>query len=169
MATNLKSFDSFGGFSVGTEKIINENKDILNVNSLQVRNNNYTDCTTTSYILRGINSTILSLDDDGTQISIPSNTINFITSNIVGVNSSGLGFYSIKFESCVSVDSLGNVTEISNLSTIIKDSVPTGQVWTVTPFDSGSANRYSYTVTRAGSIVNVKWIANVQIVSVAWT
>lgn len=116
-----------------------------------------------------MNTTILSLDDVGSQIILPSNTINFITANIVGVNDTGGGHLSSKIESAVSVGSTGDVLLLSSMTTIIKDSVPVGQSWTVTPFDAGAANRYSYSTVRAGTTTTIKWIVYVEVVSIAWT
>lgn len=169
MATNLKTFDSFGGFSVNNSTVINDLNDAKNINSLEIKNRSFTDSSTTQYILRGLNTSILSLNQSGSQILLPSDTINFVTSHIIGVNDTGGGHYSVKIESCVSVDNSGNVQELSSMRTIIKDSVPSGQTWTVTPFDTGSANRYSYSVVRAGTTSQIKWVASVQVVSIAWT
>jgi len=93
MASNLKTLDSVGGFSVGNTELINNNKDIKNANSLEVK----------------------------------------------------------------------------NMTTIIKDSIPEGQTWTIEPFDTGSANRYSYSTVRAGTTTTIKWIVYVKVVSITWT
>jgi hypothetical protein len=169
MASNLKTLDSLGGFSVGNTDIINELKDIKNVNSLEVKNSFHSDSFTSYYILRGLNTSILSLDDVGSQIILPSNTINFITANVIGVNDTGGGHISLKIDSAVSVGLSGDVQELSSMTTIIKDSIPEGQSWTITPFDSGSANRYSYSTVRAGTTTTIKWIVYVKVVSITWT
>ncbi len=169
MASNLKTLDSVGGFSVGNTEIISELKDIKNVNSLEVKNSQYSDTFASHYILRGINTSVLSLDEAGTQLFLPSDTINFITGHIIGVNDTGGGHYSLKLESCVSVGSAGAVQELSSLTTIIKDSIPSGQTWSVVPFVSGSTNRYSYSVTRAGTTAQIKWVAYVQVISIDWS
>jgi hypothetical protein len=169
MASNLKTLDSLGGFSVGNTDIINELKDIKNVNSLEVKNSFHSDSFTSYYILRGLNTSVLSLDDVGSQILLPSNTINFMTANIIAVNDTGGGHLSSKIESAVSVGLSGDVQELSSMTTIIKDSIPEGQSWTIAPFDSGSANRYSYTTVRAGTTTTIKWIVYVKIVSITWT
>jgi hypothetical protein len=169
MATNLKTLDSLGGFSVGNTALVNEKKDIKNANSLEVKNSFYQDSSTSYYILRGLNTSVLSLDDVGSQIILPSNTINFITANIVGVNDTGGGHLSSKIESAVSVGSTGDVLQLSSMTTIIKDSVPEGQTWTIVPFDSGAANRYSYSTVRAGTTASIKWIVYVKVVSISWT
>jgi hypothetical protein len=169
MATNLKTLDSLGGFSVGNTTLVNDKKDIKNANSLELKNSFYQDSTTSYYILRGLNTATLSLDDVGSQIILPSNTINFITANIVGVNDTGGGHLSSKIESAVSVNSVGVVLELSSMTTIIKDSIPEGQTWTIQPFDSGAANRYSYSTVRAGTTTTIKWVVYVKVVSITWT
>lgn len=149
MAVNLKTYDSVGGFSVNNTTLVNELKDLKNVNSLEVKNSFFNDATITKYILRGTNTSVLGVNDAGAQIIIPSSTINFITGHIVGVNDSGGGSLSLKIESAVTCSAAGDVVVLSSLRTIIKDSVPTGETWTATTFDSGSANRFSYSATRA--------------------
>jgi hypothetical protein len=169
MASNLKTLDSVGGFSVANTTLINDTKDIKNANSLEVRNSFYQDSATSYYILRGLNTSILSLDDVGSQIVLPSNTINFVTANIVAVNDTGGGHLSSKIESTVSVGSSGSVLELSSMTTIIKDSIPQGQSWTIEPFDGGAANRYSYSTVRAGTTTTIKWVVYVKVVSITWT
>ncbi len=169
MASNLKTLDSVGGFSVSNTTLINDTKDIKNANSLEVRNSFYQDSATSYYILRGLNTSILSLDDVGSQIVLPSNTINFVTANIVAVNDTGGGHLSSKIESTVSVGSTGSVLELSSMTTIIKDSIPQGQTWTIEPFDGGAANRYSYSTVRAGTTTTIKWVVYVKVVSITWT
>ena len=168
MAVNLKTYDSVGGFSVNNTTLVNELKDLKNVNSLEVKNSYFNDATITKYILRGTNTSVLGTDDTGAQIIVPSSTINFITGNIVGVNDSGCGSLSLKIESAVTCSAVGDVIVLSSLRTIIKDSVPTGETWTANPYDSGSANRFSYTVTRAGTTQQINWVASVEVVSIAW-
>jgi len=171
MAEQLKTFDSFGGFSVENTTLITDTKDLTNVNTLEVRNNVFTDANSTSYILRGNTTAVLSLDNSGTQITLSSNTINFITAHVIGVNDTGGGHFSEKIESVVSVSNLGDVLELSNLTTIIKDSVPAGETWTVDLFDTGAANRFSYSVSKSGGAPGqtVKWLAYVQVVRIDWT
>lgn len=170
MAQQLKTFDSLGGFSVQNTTLITDKKDLTNINTLQVKNSVFGDATSTSYILRGSTTAVLALDNTGTQITLPSNTINFITAHIVGVNNTGAGHLSEKIESVVSVASNGTVQELSNLITIVKDSVPTGEVWNVELFDSGAANRFSYSVSKSGGSPSqtVKWLGHVQVVSITW-
>lgn len=169
MASNLKTLDSVGGFSVNDTTIVNEKKDIKNANSLEIKNSFYQDSSTSYYVLRGLNTSTLTLDAVGGQIILPSNTINFITANIVAVNDSGSGHVSSKIESAISVGSTGIVSELSSMTTIIKDSIPEGQSWTISPFTSGATNRYSYSTVRAGTTTTIKWIAYVKVVSITWS
>lgn len=171
MAQQLKSFDSLGGFSVDNNTIVTENSDLTNVNTLEIKNSVFTDASTTNYILRGSTTTTLALDNINTLISIGSNTINFVTAHIIGVNNTGLGHFSKKIESVLEVASNGSVQELSNLQTIIKDSIPDGETWTAELFDTGAANRFSYSVSKSGGAPGqtVKWLAYVQVVSIDWT
>ena len=171
MAEQLKTFDSLGGFSVENTSVITKTKDLSNVNSLEVKNSVFGDATSTSYILRGNTTAVLTLDNVGSQISLLSNSINFIIAHIVGVNDTGAGHLSEKIESVVSVASNGSVQELSNLTTIIKDSVPSGETWSVNLFDTGASNRFSYNVSKSGGAAaqTVKWLAYVQVVSIDWT
>lgn len=169
MATNLKEFDSVGGFSVDKTTVINNTKDVKNVNTLELKNSNFTDSSRTQYILRGLNTAILSLDDVGSQIILPNSTVNFITAHIIGVNNNGGGHYSIKIESNVTCNAVGDVQQLSNMTTVIKDSVPEGQTWLAEAFDGGAANRFSYSVTRAGTTDTIKWIATVDVISILWS
>jgi|LakMenEpi03Aug12_release.lakeMendotaPanAssembly.Ray.scaffolds.fasta_scaffold01939_25 hypothetical protein len=168
MATNLKQFDSVGGFSVDNTTVINNLKDVKNVNTLELKNSEFSDSTRTQYILRGTNTAILGTDAIGSQIILPSETISFITGHIIGVNSSGGGHHSSKIESVVSCDVAGNVQVLSELTTIVKDSIPESQNWTVNTYDGGAANRFSYSVTRAGTTDTIKWIATVDVISILW-
>ncbi len=171
MAEQLKSFDSLGGFSVENTSIVTQTKDLSNVNSLEVKNSVFGDATSTSYILRGNTTAVLTLDNVGSQISLLSNSINFITAHIVGVNDTGAGHLSKKIESVVSVASNGSVQELSNLITIVKDSVPSGETWSVDLFDTGATNRFSYSVSKSGGATaqTVKWLGYVQVISIDWS
>ena len=171
MAEQLQTFDSLGGFSVENTTLVNKDKDFKNVNSLEVKNSNFADAASSHYILRGTTTAVLALDDVNTQISLPSTSINFITGHIVGVNNTGAGHLSTKLESVVSVDAGGSVNELSNLTTIIKDSVPVGEIWTIDLFDTGATNRFSYSVSKQGGAAGqtVKWLAYVQVVSIDWS
>jgi hypothetical protein len=165
---NLKTLDSLGGFSVGNTTIVSDTNDAKNLNTLEIKNQFFTDSSTTHYILRGLNTAVLGLDEVGSQIILPRNSINFITAHIIGVNNMGSGIISIKFESVVTNNSAGFVQELSTMETTIKDSIPEGESWTVTPFDTGSADRFSYSTIRAGTTNEIKWIASVQVVSIDW-
>ena len=114
---------------------------------------------------------MLALDDVNTQIALPSTSVNFITGHVIGVNNTGAGHLSTKLESVVRVDASGDVSELSNLTTIIKDSVPVGETWTVELFDTGASNRFSYSVSKQGGVAGqtVKWLAYVQVVSIDWS
>jgi hypothetical protein len=169
MASNLQNLDSLGGFSVDNTTIVNETFDIKNVNTLQVKNSFFADSYTEHYIMRGLNTSILEINDTGGQIFLPDNTINFIESTIVGVNDSGGGNLVQKLESAISVNSAGTLAEMSTMTTIIKDTVPQGQTWTINPFVGGSSNSFSYTTSRAGTTISIKWIAYTRVVSIQWT
>ena len=92
MATNLSNFDSLGGFSVGETTHIDEGHNAMSLNTIEMKNLFYGDSKTTNYILRGLNTSTLQLDNVGTQITIESNTVNFITGHFLGVNPSGVIF-----------------------------------------------------------------------------
>jgi len=160
-----------GGFSVENLTIVNENKDLINVNSLEIKNSSFSDKYAASYVLSGNTTDVLSLDNQNSQIPVSSSSVNFITSHIIGVNNLGTGHLSIKQESVMTVDDSGAPTELSNLLTIIKDSVPSGETWTTELFDTGALNRFSYSVAKQGGTPGqtIKWIAYVQVISVEWT
>jgi len=165
MATTKEKFDSTGGFSIDKTVIVDELRNAKDFNTLEVKNSFYSDSKVTNYILRGINTAVLQLDDVGTQITLDSNTINFITGHIVAVNPQGT-VYSAKLETAVTVDVAGATTVLSSMRTVIKDDIPSGQTWSITPL--GSTNRFSYTTERAGTTNTIKWIVSTQVVSIAW-
>lgn len=168
MATTIKTFNSEGGFGVNQVTLVTDKLDIQNVNTFNLKNSNYNDVSRTDYILKGLNTSVLTLD--GTfPIVLASNTINFITGYIVAVNPTGVGHYSVKIESAVTCDTNGDVQVLSEIFTTIKDSIPSGQTWTVASYDAGSANQFSYTTTRGGTTQTIKWIASTQVVSVSWS
>jgi hypothetical protein len=171
MSQELKTYDSVGGFSVSNTTLVNEKFDIINANSFEVKNSFFGDASSIHYILRGNTTAVLTLDDVNTQINLDSDTVNFVTGHIIGVNNLGTGYLSEKIESVVRVDTVGAVSEISNLKTIIKDSVPSGETWTVELFDTGAANKFSYSVQKQGgtSGQTIKWVAYVQVISIAWS
>ena len=165
MATTREKFDSVGGFSIDKTNVVDELLNAKNLNTLEIKNSVYSDSSTTEYILRGINTAVLQLDTVGSQIVIDSNTINFITGHIIGVNPQGT-IYSAKLESAVSCDAVGQTSVLSTFRTVIKDDIPTGQTWDIQPL--GSTNRFSYTTTRAGTTNTIKWIAHTKVVSIDW-
>lgn len=165
MATNLKEFDSLGGFSVDQVSIVDKDRNAKDLNTLEIKNNFYSDSKTTQYILRGINTTTLQLDDVGTTIPLDDSTINFITGHFLAVNPSGV-VYTGKIESSVLCGSSGNTTIQSSMLTIIKHDVPTGEAWEIDTFSA--ANRFSYNVVRTGTTETIKWVVSTQVVSIAW-
>ena len=165
----LRTYDSVGGFSVDKTTLINEKKDITNVNSFEVKNSFYSDSSTKHYILRGINTSVLSTDDVNSTITIPSNTINFVETFIVGVNDNASGNVCTKLDSVLKVANDGVVSELSTMTTTVKDDIPSSQTWTINPFIGGSINTFSYNTTRAGTTRTIKWVAYVKVVSIDWT
>ena len=165
MAANLRKLESAGGFSVQETVHVDELHNAKEFNSIEMMNSFYTDSKTTNYILRGINTATLQLDDVGTSITIDNNTMNFITGHFIGVNPAGV-VYTGKIESAVYCSSVGAVNELSNMLTIIKHDVPTGESWEITPF--AATNRFSYSSVRTGTTDTIKWIVSTQIVSVTW-
>lgn len=165
--TNL-NFSSTGGFSVDDVNVINELRDFQNVNTLQIQNRNFSDAFTKVYILKGTDTEVLTID--GTNlITLPNNTMNFITAHIVAVDdNNGAGNYVVKLETAVSVNSVGNVSALSTLTTIIKDTVPAAQTWSVSPYDAGDVNKFSYSAVKSGGVQVVKWISHVSVTSVAF-
>ena len=98
MATQLEKFDSTGGFSIGKTVVVDELRNGLDFNSLEIKNSEYADSNTRRFILRGQNTAVLALDPQGTQIAIASSTMSFITGHVIGVNPTGV-VYSAKIES----------------------------------------------------------------------
>lgn len=168
MANEIKKFDSVGGFSVDRTEVLDQQKNAKNLNTLQIKNTFFQDATKTNYILRGTDGNVLATNNVGGSIVLSSSTINFITAHIVAVNSSGGGSYSVKIESAVDCNAVGNVTVLSSLTTIIKDSIPVGQTWTIVPYDSGADNRFSYDAGRQGTSDTIKWTASVEVISISW-
>jgi hypothetical protein len=166
MATTKEKFDSISGFSVDKTVVVDEFRNGKDLNTLEIKNSFFSDSSTTNYILRGINTTILQLDDVGTQIPIGNSTLNFVTGHIIAANPQG-SVYSAKLETVVSSDSAGNTTVLSSFRTVIKDDISSGQTWNIEPL--GSTNRFSYTTTRAGTTNLIKWCVSTQVVSVQWS
>ncbi len=165
MAQQLEKFDSAGGFSIEKTTIVDELRNAKDLNSLEIKNSFYSDSKITNYILRGLNTAVLQLDDIGTQITIDSNTLNFITGHVIAVNPLGV-VYSAKIESAAFADGTGNVSILSSMNTVIKDDIPAGQTWSIVPL--GALNRFSYSTTRAGTTNVIKWIVSTQVISIAW-
>jgi hypothetical protein len=165
MAQQLENFDSAGGFSIDKTTIIDKLRNAKDINSLEIKNSFYNDSKNSNYILRGLNTAVLQLDDIGTQITIDSNTLNFATGHIIAVNPLGV-VYSGKIESVIFADGTGNTSILSSMNTTIKDDIPAGQTWSIVPL--GALNRFSYSTTRAGTTNVIKWVVSTQIISVAW-
>ena len=165
MATNLEKFESLGGFSVGETVHVDELHNAKEFNSIEMKNSFHTDSKTVNYILRGVNTATLQLDDVGTQITVESNTVNFITGHFLGVNPSGV-VYSGKIESAVYCDGAGATTVLSSMLTIIKHDVPTNESWTIEPFTA--TNRFSYSTVRTGTVETIKWAVSTEVISIAW-
>ena len=166
MATNLKEFDSLGGFSIDQTTIVDKDRNAKDLNTIELKNSFYSDSKTTNYILRGANTTTLQLDDVGTTITLDNSTVNFITGHFLATNPNGV-VYSGKIESAVTVNAVGAVSLLSDMLTIIKHDVPTGESWEITPFSA--TNRFSYSVVRTGTTQIIKWIVSTQIISITWT
>ena len=89
MATTREKFDSVGGFSIDKTVVVDELRNAKDLNTLEIKNSFYSDSKITNYILRGLNTSVLQLDDVGTQITIDNNTLNFITGRIICANPLG--------------------------------------------------------------------------------
>lgn len=165
MATQLEKFDSTGGFSIDKTIIVDELRNAKDFNTLEIKNSEYSDSSTTNYILRGLNTAVLALDPISTQIPIGASTLNFITGNIIAVNPTGV-VYSLKIESVAYANPARVVSVLSSMTTVIKDDVPSGQTWSIEPL--GGTGRFSYTTTRAGTTNVIKWVASTQVVSIDW-
>ena len=166
MATNLNKFESLGGFSVDETVHIDEEHNAMSLNTIEMKNQFYSDSKTTNYILRGVNTATLQLDNVGTQITIDSNTVNFITGHFLGVNPSGVVFTG-KIESAVYCNAVGATSVLSSLLTIIKDDIPVSESWTVVPFTA--TNRFSYSTVRSGTVQTIKWVVSTEVISIAWS
>ena len=165
MPTTIEQFDSSGGFSIGKIPVFDELRNGKDFNTLEIKNSQFTDSNTTTYILRGVNTTSLALDSVGTQIPIANNTMNFVTGHIIAVNDAGVVFTN-KLESAVYCDGSGNVSIMSTMETVIKDDIPSGQTWSIVPV--GASNRFSYSTVRAGTTATIKWAASTCVKSLSW-
>lgn len=166
MASNIQEFDSKHGFSVDQTTIVDNNRNAKDINSLEIKNRNYDDSFASYYILRGLNTSILALDDTGTQIILPSNSVSLITATILAVNETGTAVYHSTLESSAQTNVAGISSVLSSMTTVIKDSIPTGQTWSIEPFVGGGSNRFSYSTTRAGTTLGIKWIVYVKVVNI---
>jgi hypothetical protein len=166
MASNIQEFDSKHGFSVDQTTIVDNNRNAKDFNSLEIKNRNYDDSFAQYYILRGLNTSILALDDTGTQIILPSNSVSLITATILAVNEIGTAVYHATLESSAQTNVGGVSLVLSSMTTVIKDSVPTGQTWEIEPFVGGGSNRFSYSTTRAGTTLGIKWIVYAKVVNI---
>lgn len=168
MAIENKTFNSEYGFGVSETPVVDESRNIVNINTITVQNEHFTNAKKNCYITSGTNNTILTVDG----IVVPTlsnNSVNFITTKLIGVNADGTGHYVVNFEVNASVDGSGNVSLLSELKTIIKDSIPSGQTWTASSYGSGGANEYSYSVSRGGTTDTVTWTAYSEVVSIDWS
>jgi len=165
MATTKEKFDSTGGFSIDKTVIVDELRNARDLNTLELKNRYYDDSKISNYILRGLNTAVLELDGIGTQITIDSNTLNFITGHSITVNPQGV-VYSAKLASVVFCDAAGQTSVLSTMRTVIKDDIPTGQSWGIEPL--GATNRFSYSTSRAGTTNNIKWAVSTQVISIEW-
>jgi hypothetical protein len=169
MPVDTKTFNSEGGFGVKQTTIISDNYDLQNVNSFELKNVNYTDTKKSDFILKALNTAILSKSStQNSYIQLENNTVNFITANIIAVGQNGIGIYSTKIETTVKCASNGDVSTLASLNTIIRDDVPLGQTWSVENYDTGNAGEFSFSVEANGATGVVKWISNIQVVSVSW-
>ena len=64
MATTLEQFDSTGGFSIAKTPVIDENRNGKDFNTLEIKNSQYTDGYTSTYILSCLLYTSPSPRDD---------------------------------------------------------------------------------------------------------
>ena len=165
MASTIDKFDSVGGFSVDKTTVVDELRNAKDINTLEIKNSFYSDSYASRYILRGVNTSVLQLDDVGTQIPIKSNTINFITANTMASNPQGT-VYVAKLETALFCDASGATTVLSSMRTVIKDDIPDGQTWSIDPL--GATNLFSYSTLRAGTTNTIKWAASTEVVSIDW-
>lgn len=169
MASTLKSFDSTGGVSVDTVIVVDDKKNLKNVNSLELKNSAFGNARTTNYVLTGQDTSILALDQTLGTIVLRGSSLNFINTHVAAVNATGVGVLTLKLESAISCNAAGAISELSTMRTIIRDGVPVGEDWDIDPYIGGSAFRFSYTTTKAGTGAVLKWFASVQVVSIDWT
>jgi len=165
MATTRDKFDSVGGFSIGKTTVVDELRNAKDLNSLEIKNSHFTDSYIHRFILRGAGTAILSIDNVGSQIPLTNNTLSFITGTVVGADPLG-NVYSLKMETAVLCTAAGATTVLSTMTTVIKDDVPEGQNWDISPLSS--VNQFSYTTNIAGTTNQIKWVAATEVVSIEW-
>lgn len=164
--TNLKQYDSVGGFSVDQTEIFDSSRNAKNVKSIEIKSD-IPNTSRTDYVLTAINDGFLGFSDNS-RILLPSKSVNFITANLIAFNAGGTGAqFSEKIESTVLVTAAGDVQHLSSLRTVIKDSIPTTESWTITPYDAGLANSWTYQTSRVGTST-IKWYGYVSVVSGNW-
>tara|TARA_Y100000004_G_scaffold196534_1_gene266820 strand:- start:804 stop:1328 length:525 start_codon:yes stop_codon:yes gene_type:complete len=174
MALNTDIFRSEGGFGVGSKTIVSDEFDIKNANSLEVKNSQFQNCSRTDFVLKTVTNAatptkILSkLSASVSPIVLPNGSVNFITSHVVGTNTNGSGYYAVKFENIVAVDAIGGVDTVGSLVTVVKDSIPSGEGWSVTVYDSGNAGEFSFTANQGVAPGDITWAAHSQVITVDW-
>lgn len=169
MPVDTKSFNSEGGFGVKQTTVISDNYDLQNINSFELKNVNYSDIKKSDFILKAVNTAILSKSDtQNSYIILQNGTVNFITANVIAVGANGTGIYSVKIETTVKCAVNGDVSSLASLTSIVRDDVPAGQSWSISNYDTGNANEFSFDVEANGATGVVKWIAHTQVVSVSW-
>tara|TARA_Y100000022_G_C13077407_1_gene296196 strand:- start:67 stop:573 length:507 start_codon:yes stop_codon:yes gene_type:complete len=165
-STNLKQYDSVGGFSVSQTTVFDEERNAKNVSSIELKSD-IPNTSRTDYVLTSVNDGFLSFADSS-RITLPSKSINFITAHVIGFNSAGTGAQlSEKIESTVLVTAAGDVQHQSSLRTIIKDSIPETESWSIEPYDAGLANSWTYQTSRVGTST-IKWYGYISVVSGNW-
>lgn len=169
MAVTTSTFNSEGGFGVKQKTIISDSYDLLNVNSIQLQNSEYTDCKRSTYILKGFNTSILSRSQQqNLYIPIERESIAFITAHAVATNETNSGQYAVKIEASVQSDASGDISLLSFLKTVIADNVPFGESWEISVYTSGNVDELSLSSIVGGNSSIIKWISNVEIVTVAY-
>ena len=174
MAIQTEVLRSEGGFGVKQKVIISDAYDIQNANSLEVKNSEFTNCSRKDYVLRQQTNSaspiaILSLRSASiTPLTLSTSSVNFITAHIIGTNANGSGYYAVKSETTAAVDAIGNVTVVSELQTILKDSIPSGEGWSIAYYDSGAVNQFSYVANQGVAAGNILWTAHIQVVTADW-
>lgn len=174
MAIQTEVLRSEGGFGVNQKVIISDEYDIQNANTLEVKNSEFTNCSRKDYVLRQQTNAaapigILSIRSASvTPLTLATSSVNFITAHIIGTNSNGSGYYAVKSETTAAVDAIGNVTVVSELQTILKDSIPSGEGWSIAYYDSGAVNQFSYVANQGVAAGNILWTAHIQVVTADW-